>query len=148
MSCEGGCGCDLTDDMRETVDRYTTVREHTVGRCRLIRTLREAGVRGAPPGSEVTVRDEGACNALMVWARVSASASATTLTGIGWLMRGDTLSVGIVVALDHAERTPLDVLGAEVEKNVRALIAHPDLLNPAPRGRVGPVLARNPYTRR
>lgn len=137
--CEGGCGVELTGDGWEWVDPGAPMRAHTVERCRLIRTLREAGVRAAPPGAVVTVRDREP-EALTVWV------STRTTRVVGWLEADVSLTVGAIIGLDYAWSTPLDVLGAETEENIRRALANPTAL--ARGGPVGPVLARDPYAGR
>jgi hypothetical protein len=131
--CEGHCGVELTADGWEWLDPVAPMRAHTVERCRLIRTLREAGVRAAPPEAVVTVRDREP-EALTVWV-----STRTTRRGRTEVL----LDVGAIIGLDYAWSTPLDVLGVETEENIRRALANPTLL--ARGGPQGPVLARDPY---
>jgi hypothetical protein len=137
-TCEGHCGVAVTDAGRETVDGYTTVVEHTVGRCRLLRTLREAGQRAVgSDGTSVVVAEP---HGFLV--RVSRMVTEFCWYGYGFSMPGDLLTIGYVVSELMAMTAPLDVLGRTVEDGIRAGLARP----PLARGTVdGPLLARDPY---
>jgi hypothetical protein len=137
--CEGGCGCELTGDMREVADGVTTVLVHTVERCRLIRTLREAGQAAVGDGSSV-VRIPRSPEAFIVhvsrvWrGRVSIEAASTTYQDVQAVVAAET------AWLHSPDR--LEALGAWVEENIRRALRQPH----ATWGWLpGPVIARDPY---
>lgn len=134
--CEGGCGCELTGDMREVADGFTTVFVHTVERCRLIRTLREAGQAAVGDGSSV-VRTSGwpeASFMVHVSRVLSIEAASTTYQDVQAVVAAET------AWLHSPDR--LEALGAWVEENIRRALRQPHTTwGWLP----GPVIARDPY---
>jgi len=142
MSCEGGCGCTLTDGMRETVEGIAA-QEHTVERCRMIRTLREAGQAAVGPGGTAVVRDgTGPVGFAVHVTRV------TRTDGIGVLALDSEARTDVqcVIAAEVAwSHSPdhLDVLGAWVKENIDHALNNPQCL---PGSLMSfPLIARDPY---
>lgn len=141
FGCEGGCGCELAGDMRELADGVTTVLVHTVERCRLIRTLREAGQAAVGDGSSIvrSVRSPEAfvVHVTRVWAgrAPSMEAASTTYQEVQGVITAET------AWLHSPDR--LGALGAWVEENIRRALDNPRTVAIGAIG--GPVIARDPY---
>lgn len=136
--CEGGCGVTLSVDGCEVLDDVTTVYRHTVARCRVIRTLREAGQAAAGGRGTCVVRVPEAWPSgfAVLVSRTAPFAMATV-----WVQ----VVVAGEVVWSHYPRL-LDSLGAGVEEQVRAALDRPwEVPGEIP---PAPVLARDPYAGR
>jgi hypothetical protein len=129
--------------MREVTDGvWTTVREHTVDRCRLIRTLREAGQAAVGAGSSV-VRSSGWPESFVVQVVRVTSGRVSRIEATSTCRQEVQCVVSPELAWAHSPDA-LGVLGAWVEENIRHALDNPDSV--AVGSVPGPILARDPYS--
>jgi hypothetical protein len=139
--CEGGCGCELTGDGWEAVGGVARTFQHTVERCRLIRTLREAGQTAIGIGTSlVRVRPK----AFVVHVARSVSVPVPVRVGRGELAGRYEIQCMVDSALAWSHSPDhLGVLAAWVEENIRHALDHPECVTSG--SVAGPVLARHPF---